>query len=68
MKCVKGDREHDFPIENSLGARCPEHGVTLLFRGDPIVAEELTTDYPERPARQSLEPAADGDQPRPELP
>ena len=62
MRCVKGD--HEFPIENSLGACCPTHGVTLLFRGDPIVAEELVLDYPERPDGQALDQGPS----RPELP
>ncbi|MEU5327882.1 hypothetical protein AB0G65_16635 [Streptomyces parvus] len=27
---------HDPPGEDETGACCPEHGVTLLWRGDPI--------------------------------
>lgn len=39
-RCVKGPASHDFPIESEFGARCPEHGVTLLWRGDSIAPAE----------------------------
>lgn len=53
--CIKGD--HDFPVEDSQGAHCPEHGVTLLWRGDPITPEDLRHDYPVRPQWLTLGPA-----------
>ncbi|MEV8393648.1 MULTISPECIES: hypothetical protein [unclassified Streptomyces] len=37
--CVKGG--HDFPYEDETGAYCHEHGVTLLWRGDPIAGSGL---------------------------
>ncbi|MFC8075954.1 hypothetical protein ACFUN8_10455 [Streptomyces sp. NPDC057307] len=40
---------YELPVEDSRGKRCPEHGVILLRRGDPIRAEDLTRDYPVRP-------------------
>lgn len=38
-QCPKGD--HDIPDEDEVGARCDEHGVTLLWRGPPIAPEDL---------------------------
>ncbi|MFD5984589.1 hypothetical protein [Streptomyces cyaneofuscatus] len=38
--CAEGDA-HDFPIEGDTGAFCPEHGVTLLWRGEPITGADL---------------------------
>ncbi|RDG37290.1 hypothetical protein [Streptomyces corynorhini] len=37
---------HDFPEENASLARCDEHGITLLWRGEP--AED--SDFPSAPA------------------
>ncbi|MFC9029809.1 hypothetical protein [Streptomyces arboris] len=41
----------DFPVEDDTGAYCPEHGVTLLWRGEPIagadLAEEVDTSWGE---------------------
>ena len=37
--CVNGDAD-DVLIEDELGACCPERGVTLLWRGDPVTAAE----------------------------
>lgn len=54
--CVKGD--HEFPEEDDQGAYCTEHGAMLLFRGDPIAPEDLAHDYPGRPDRLALDPAA----------
>ncbi|WP_405794556.1 hypothetical protein [Streptomyces sp. NBC_01506] len=44
MMCVKG--EHEFPEEDDVGAYCVVHGVTLLFRGDPIRSEDLPQSSP----------------------
>lgn len=38
-QCPKG--EHELPDEDDIGAHCEEHGVTLLWRGPPITAEDL---------------------------
>ncbi|GAA3489684.1 hypothetical protein [Streptomyces cremeus] len=32
---------HPFPYEDETTARCPEHGVTLLWHGEPITADDL---------------------------
>ncbi|MGW4628664.1 hypothetical protein [Streptomyces rubiginosohelvolus] len=32
----------DFPAKDEVGVCCPEHGVTLLWRGDPITAADVT--------------------------
>ncbi|MFE9296611.1 hypothetical protein [Streptomyces niveus] len=40
--CVHGG--HEFPEEDQEGAYCVEHGVTLLFRGDPITPDDLDQD------------------------
>lgn len=48
---VRGDHE------DSEGAYCTEHGVTLLFRGDPITPEDLGHECPRRPERYALPPA-----------
>lgn len=40
--CVHGG--HEFPEEDEEGAHCPQHGVTLLFRGDPITPVTLDPD------------------------
>lgn len=39
--CVEGDA-HELPVEDETGAHCPEHGVTLLWRGDPIGAADVS--------------------------
>jgi hypothetical protein len=63
VKCPMG--RHDFPIGDSRGGHCPEHGITLLYRGDPIRPEDLTHDYPVRPGWLALGPAPrDNDAPR----
>ncbi|MGQ5640867.1 MULTISPECIES: hypothetical protein [unclassified Streptomyces] len=41
-KCIHGD--HEFPVEDSTGAYCEEHGVTILwnsqhFEWDDLLAE-----------------------------
>nr|WP_237502661.1 hypothetical protein [Streptomyces sp. SID8374] len=36
VRCSAEGGAHDFPIEDDTGAYCPEHGVTLLWRGEPI--------------------------------
>jgi hypothetical protein len=40
--CIHGGRSHEFPIEGETGAYCKEHGVTLLYYGEPITCEDLT--------------------------
>ncbi|MEU8886755.1 hypothetical protein [Streptomyces sp. NPDC048442] len=40
--CFHGDRSHSFPVEDESGAYCAEHGVTLLWNGGPITADDLT--------------------------
>ncbi|MFJ9106499.1 hypothetical protein [Streptomyces sp. NPDC102283] len=42
MRCVAEGDAHDFPVEGESGAYCPDHGVTLLWRGDPITAADAT--------------------------
>nr|WP_078585487.1 hypothetical protein [Streptomyces anulatus] len=42
MRCYAEGDAHDFPVEDETGAYCPEHGVTLLWRGAPITAVDLT--------------------------
>ncbi|RDG34981.1 hypothetical protein DVH02_27680 [Streptomyces corynorhini] len=42
---------HVFPEENTSLARCDEHGITLLWRGEPI-----EDDFPGAP--ESLAPCA----------
>lgn len=41
MRCYAEGGVHDFPVEDESGAYCPEHGVTLLWRGDPITAVDV---------------------------
>ncbi|MFF2527255.1 hypothetical protein [Streptomyces liangshanensis] len=36
---------HDWPIEDDAGACCPHHGLTLLYRGDPVGPLDLTGDH-----------------------
>ncbi|WP_247708888.1 hypothetical protein [Streptomyces sp. C3-3] len=42
MRCYAGEEAHELPIEGESGAYCPEHEVTLLWRGDPITAADAT--------------------------
>ncbi|MFJ1645405.1 hypothetical protein [Streptomyces sp. NPDC088258] len=63
MICAKGG--HDFPIEDEVGACCPERGVTLLYRGGPISPDDLAHDHPERPSWLALGPVLEDDGPRP---
>ncbi|MGW7200625.1 hypothetical protein [Streptomyces chryseus] len=41
--------DHEIPDEDDVGARCDEHGVTLLWRGPPITPEDFAP-YAPRPA------------------
>ncbi|MEW2067882.1 hypothetical protein [Streptomyces sp. NPDC007346] len=41
MRCFAEGDAHDFPIEDHTEAYCPEHGVTLLWRGEPIAGADL---------------------------
>ncbi|PVC89769.1 hypothetical protein DBP19_19380 [Streptomyces sp. CS090A] len=41
MRCYAEGDAHDFPFEDDTGAYCPEHGVTLLWRGEPIAGADL---------------------------
>lgn len=41
MRCFAEGDAHDFPIEDDTGAYCPEHGVTLLWRGEPMTGAGL---------------------------
>lgn len=40
MRCYVNSDKHEFPVEDQVGACCPDHGVTLLWRGDPITSAE----------------------------
>nr|WP_228181849.1 hypothetical protein [Streptomyces anulatus] len=42
MRCFAEGEAHDIPIVDGTGAYCPEHEVTLLWRGDPITAADAT--------------------------
>lgn len=42
MRCYADGVAHDVPSEDRVGAYCPEHGVTLLWRGDPITAADVS--------------------------
>ncbi|MBT2399562.1 hypothetical protein [Streptomyces sp. ISL-100] len=55
-RCPKGD--HDFPEEDDQSAYCPAHGVTLLWRGDPITEDDLVRDAPSRSPRRTIESEA----------
>nr|WP_239148567.1 hypothetical protein [Streptomyces anulatus] len=41
MRCFAEGDAHDFPIVDGTGAYCPEHEVTLLWRGDPITSADV---------------------------
>ncbi|MEU9747511.1 hypothetical protein [Streptomyces niveus] len=55
--CISGN--HEFPREDDEGAYCVEHGITLLYRGDPITPEDLGHEHLRRPERHALEPAGE---------
>nr|WP_128806764.1 hypothetical protein [Streptomyces sp. Termitarium-T10T-6] len=40
MRCYVEEGAHESPVEDETGAYCPEHGVTMLWRGDPITAAD----------------------------
>ncbi|MFJ3324021.1 hypothetical protein ACIPMT_06180 [Streptomyces griseus] len=42
MRCFAEGGVHEVPSEDGMGACCPEHGVTLLWRGDPITAVDVS--------------------------
>ncbi|MFH9264464.1 hypothetical protein ACH4KN_09415 [Streptomyces sp. NPDC017546] len=42
MRCYAGREAHELLFEGESGAHCPEHEVTLLWRGDPITAADAT--------------------------
>ncbi len=42
MRCYAEEGVHEVPSEDGMGAYCPEHGVTLLWRGDPITAADVS--------------------------
>ncbi|WP_250301991.1 hypothetical protein [Streptomyces sp. A 4/2] len=48
--CPRGD--HAFPYEDNTGAYCEEHGITLLWHGEPITPDDLDARHEERPAVQ----------------
>ncbi len=58
-ECPKG--EHEFPVEDTTGAYCEEHGVTLLWHGPPITPEDFVSEHhvphaarPAAPAHRAL--------------
>lgn len=56
-RCIKGG--HDFPIEDDIGAYCPEDGVTLLWNSPPITEDDLMPGAPSRVERPALPPIGD---------
>lgn len=42
MRCYVDGEAHDSPVEDEVGTCCPEHGVTLLWRGEPVTAADVT--------------------------
>ncbi|MFD4221975.1 hypothetical protein [Streptomyces griseus] len=42
MRCFTEGDAHESPVEDETGAYCPEHGVTLLWRGDPITDADVS--------------------------
>ncbi|CAD5960764.1 hypothetical protein ACPXCO_17910 [Streptomyces cyaneofuscatus] len=58
MRCYAEGDAHDFPIEDDTGAYCPEHGVTLLRRGEPITGADLAEEADT--SRGELTAGADG--------
>lgn len=41
MRCYADGEAHEVPSKDGTGAYCPERGVTLLWRGDPITAADV---------------------------
>ncbi|WSV22648.1 hypothetical protein OG554_20795 [Streptomyces griseus] len=41
MRCYADGVAHEVPSEDRVGAYCPEHEVTLLWRGDPITSVDV---------------------------
>ncbi|MEU4178257.1 hypothetical protein [Streptomyces sp. NPDC026589] len=41
MRCFATGDAHEVPVEGATGAYCPEHEVTLLWRGDPITSADV---------------------------
>ncbi|UZI29999.1 hypothetical protein [Streptomyces sp. VB1] len=41
MRCYAEGDAHEVPVEDDTGAYCPEHEVTLLWRGDPITSADV---------------------------
>ncbi|MFI8435823.1 hypothetical protein ACIGJO_19110 [Streptomyces sp. NPDC079020] len=41
MNCHHDNGVHPFPIQTETMARCPEHGITLLWHGDPVTDTQL---------------------------
>lgn len=42
MRCYADGGAHESSVEGETGAYCPEHEVTLLWRGDPITVADAT--------------------------
>ncbi|MFJ5047967.1 hypothetical protein [Streptomyces sp. NPDC088719] len=42
MRCYAEGEAHELPVDGDIGTYCPEHEVTLLWRGDPITAADVT--------------------------
>ncbi|WP_432006839.1 hypothetical protein [Streptomyces parvus] len=40
MRWYVEEGAHESPVEDETGAYCPGHGMTLLWRGDPVAAAE----------------------------
>ncbi|MFJ2443954.1 hypothetical protein ACIOWG_26660 [Streptomyces sp. NPDC087658] len=57
-KCPKGG---DFPEETASAARCAEHGITILWHGDPI----KDSDFLAPPAAPCLGPVLSRGRPCP---
>ncbi|NED04540.1 hypothetical protein G3I55_23070 [Streptomyces sp. SID6648] len=58
MRCYVDGGVDDFPVKDEVGVCCPEHGVTWLWRGDPITAADVTGGP--IVALDALAPGADG--------
>lgn len=54
-RCVSGGASHDFPVEDSVQAYCPEHGVRLVWKC-PVGL--LPAEAPSADADPADEPAA----------
>lgn len=35
-RCVADGQSHDFPVDDSVMAYCPEHGVRLVWKDPPL--------------------------------